>query len=343
MLSKDDHARIAAAITEAESRTRGEIFCVLAHEVSRYREVPLGWGALAALLVPPLLVALGLHEPMWAGLFTSWTDESAGAAEGLVARALTTYSLVQAALFACVVLIVSLPAVRRAMTPRFLKRHRVRQRIQADIACGVLETGSGLAAGARTFDEDGAESCQGSIDLGVDHARLQAVDDRHVPRPAVPLQALTDPRGPLATIAPDLSGGAALPLDRLGVSVDIGTGFMLRAGLLMVPLVMMFAALQTIVAAYAKSYREAQTYLSLLMIIPMIPSVLMMVNPMKGETWSVAMPLLSQNLLVMEMAKGETVDLARFGLSFGASLAVAVLLVWVAVRIYHREQLAVSA
>lgn len=134
-----------------------------------------------------------------------------------------------------------------------------------------------------------------------------------------------------------------MPLDRLGVSVDIGTGFMLRAGLLMVPLVMMFAALQTIVAAYAKSYREAQTYLSLLMIIPMIPSVLMMVNPMKGETWSVAMPLLSQNLLVMEMAKGETVDLARFGLSFGTSLAVAVLLVWVAVRIYHREQLAVSA
>ncbi|WP_042726860.1 DEAD/DEAH box helicase [Curtobacterium sp. B8] len=47
-------------------------------------------------------------------------------------------------------------------------------------------------------------------------ARLQAVDDRHVPRPAVPLQALTDPRGPLATIAPDLSGGTALPLDGLG-------------------------------------------------------------------------------------------------------------------------------
>jgi len=134
-----------------------------------------------------------------------------------------------------------------------------------------------------------------------------------------------------------------IPLEKLGMSVEIGTGFVLRAGLLMVPLVMVFAALQTIVAAYAKSYREAQTYLSLLMVVPMIPSVLMMVNPMKSETWSVATPLLSQNILVMEMAKGEVVDVARFGLSFGTTLALAVALVWVAVRIYHREQLAVSA
>lgn len=134
-----------------------------------------------------------------------------------------------------------------------------------------------------------------------------------------------------------------IPLDKLGVAVDIGPGFILRAGLLMVPLVMVFAALQTIVAAYAKSYREAQTYLSLLMVVPMIPSVLMMVNPMQGETWSVATPLLSQNILVMEMAKGEVVDVARFGLSFGTTLALAIALVWVAVRIYHREQLAVSA
>ena len=39
--------RIADAITEAENKTSGEIFCVLAHEVSRYREVPLAWAAIA--------------------------------------------------------------------------------------------------------------------------------------------------------------------------------------------------------------------------------------------------------------------------------------------------------
>jgi len=134
-----------------------------------------------------------------------------------------------------------------------------------------------------------------------------------------------------------------IPLDRLGMKVDFGTGLILRAGLLMVPLVMVFAALQTIVAAYAKSYREAQTYLSLLMLLPMLPSVILMINPMKGELWMSAVPLLSQNVLIMALARGETVPLVDFALSFGASLALAGVLVWIAVRIYHREQLAVSA
>ncbi|KFL35981.1 ABC transporter permease [Arenimonas donghaensis] len=134
-----------------------------------------------------------------------------------------------------------------------------------------------------------------------------------------------------------------IPLDRLGMKVDFGASLILRAGLLMVPLAMVFAALQTVVAAYAKSYREAQTYLSLLMLLPMIPSVLLMVSPMKGELWMSATPLLSQNLLIMELARGESVALLDFALSFGCTLLLGVIVAWLAVRIYHRESLAVSA
>ena len=134
-----------------------------------------------------------------------------------------------------------------------------------------------------------------------------------------------------------------IPLEKLGMKVDFGAGLILKAGVLMVPLVVCFAALQTVVAAYAKSYREAQTYLSLLMMLPMIPSVILMVSPMRAEDWNSAVPLLSQNLLVMSLARGEAVEALRFALSFGTTLALALVLVWVAVRIYHREQLAVSA
>ena len=133
-----------------------------------------------------------------------------------------------------------------------------------------------------------------------------------------------------------------IPLEKLGMVVELGAGFVVRAGLLMVPLVMVFAALQTIVAAYAKSYREAQTYLSLLMLLPMIPSVILMINPMKTELWMAGVPLLSQHVLIMSLARAEVVELSRFALSFGATLALAGVLVWIAVRIYHREQLAVS-
>ena len=134
-----------------------------------------------------------------------------------------------------------------------------------------------------------------------------------------------------------------IPLERLGMNLDMGPSLILRAGLLMVPLVLCFAALQTIVAAYAKSYREAQTYLSLLMLLPMIPSVVLMINPMKSALWMSSVPLLSQNVLIMALARGEAVAVAQFALSFGASLLLGALLAWIAVRIYHREQLAVSA
>jgi putative membrane protein len=127
MLTKADHDRITAAITEAETKTSGEIFCVMAHEVSRYREVPLAWAAIGALAVPPLLVMGGLHRLALASIFSSWTEESAHAMEQLILRALSAYGLVQAGIFFTVAIIVALPAVRRILTPRFLKRHRVRQ------------------------------------------------------------------------------------------------------------------------------------------------------------------------------------------------------------------------
>jgi putative membrane protein len=127
MLSEKDRERVSAAITAVEEKTSGEIFCVLARDVSRYREVPLLWAAVAAFVVPPLLVLLGLHRLALASIFSSWTDETTRAMEGLILRTLSSFELLQAGIFLCVAIIVAMPKVRRAMTPGALKAHRVRQ------------------------------------------------------------------------------------------------------------------------------------------------------------------------------------------------------------------------
>ncbi|MDA3912741.1 ABC transporter permease, partial [Oleiagrimonas sp.] len=66
--------------------------------------------------------------------------------------------------------------------------------------------------------------------------------------------------------------GHLVPTEKLGMALDLGPTFAVTVLVLMLPLVALLSVLQTLVAAFAKSYREAQTYLSILMIVPVLPS-----------------------------------------------------------------------
>ena len=127
MLTLEDRARITAAVAKAETGTSGDIFCVLAGEVSTYREVPIAAGAAAALLIPPIVLAFGLRPLLDAVTAGGWTADQASALPGELGFALTGYAVAQLVLFAIVALVVSLAPVRRLVTPRFLKRHRVKK------------------------------------------------------------------------------------------------------------------------------------------------------------------------------------------------------------------------
>lgn len=58
MITDADRTRIADAIRSAETKTTGEIYCVLARNAGAYRLVPVAWAALIAMIVPWPLIAL---------------------------------------------------------------------------------------------------------------------------------------------------------------------------------------------------------------------------------------------------------------------------------------------
>ncbi len=127
VLSHEDSARVSNAILVAEHATSGEIFCVLAREVSSYRDVSLGWAAAAALLAPMLLIPLGF-EPSWVpGVSDSWEAAQLAARDSLLARTLTAYAVLQALVFVLVFLLACWPPLRRLLTPHALRRARVRK------------------------------------------------------------------------------------------------------------------------------------------------------------------------------------------------------------------------
>ena len=131
MLTDDDRARIEAAVKAAEDKTRGEIYCVVAHESSDYREAPIAWAALAALAAPAVLLLAGIHVSVPELFGPAWTAAQIGAvAESAARGAVAATILLQGVLFLVVAVVVSIPPVRRVMTPRSLKRERVRRRAQ---------------------------------------------------------------------------------------------------------------------------------------------------------------------------------------------------------------------
>jgi putative membrane protein len=146
MLDKADHQRVHDAILEAEQATSGEIFCVVAHESSPYRETPFAWAAAAALTIPPLALILGAApaEQMVALASQDWSVNAPGGGWTDLTPLVLGYSAAQAALFALGLLIFGAPPIRRWLTPGSIKQHRVHARALEQFAHRAH------AAGART-------------------------------------------------------------------------------------------------------------------------------------------------------------------------------------------------
>jgi putative membrane protein len=147
MLTKADHDAIAQAVRQAEIGTSGEILCVLARRVSNYRETPLAWGAGAALLLPPIVLALGARFGPFAP--SGW-DAGAGGA-GAIVRALSAYALGQIVVFALTALIIAaVRPIKLALTPGLLKHRRVRQAAMSQLMATRL-LGSQIGAAVVIF------------------------------------------------------------------------------------------------------------------------------------------------------------------------------------------------
>jgi sodium transport system permease protein len=133
-----------------------------------------------------------------------------------------------------------------------------------------------------------------------------------------------------------------LPLEKLGMAVDLGPKNIAILLAVLAPLSILAASLQTIIATYAKSFKEAQTYVNLLMFIPMLPSMALMMLPVKEELWMMATPILGQNLVINQIMRGESVSSLSIVLVAIGSLLVGLLLALLAIKLYNRENLLFS-
>lgn len=136
--------------------------------------------------------------------------------------------------------------------------------------------------------------------------------------------------------------GRFLPTDKIGMVLDLGVRFTITVLIAMLPLVVLLAAAQTLVAAFAKSYREAQTYLSLLMFLPAIPSVLLSLLSVKAKLWMYAIPVVGQQTTILRSMRGETITAVQLGVCVLGSAVAAAIVCAITARVYQSERLAIS-
>jgi sodium transport system permease protein len=134
-----------------------------------------------------------------------------------------------------------------------------------------------------------------------------------------------------------------LPMQRLGMSLSVGPRDVATILPIMIPLVLLIVITQMLVSAFAKSYREAQTYLGLLQLVPIIPSILLAVAPFTPPPWMYAVPLLGQQLAITQTLRGEVIGQATLLLCTVATLAAFGAVFFAALRVYESERLAVNA
>jgi sodium transport system permease protein len=128
-----------------------------------------------------------------------------------------------------------------------------------------------------------------------------------------------------------------VPLEALGMSANFGPGVVIAIFLSMLAFVPLGAGLMTVVASFTRSNREAQTWLSVVLLIPMAPIMIAVINSTRPSAALMAVPSLSQHLLATGLMRGDPINPMHFLVSAGTTLAVGLVLIWLATRLYRRE------
>ena len=130
------------------------------------------------------------------------------------------------------------------------------------------------------------------------------------------------------------------PLERyIGVRMSLPPASLGAIFLICLPLMVFVVALQMIIASYTKSFKEAQNYISFMLLVPAVPALIMAMLPVKESLWLILLPTVGQQLFINQILRGEPVSLAYAGLGSAVTLAAGIALLVLVTRRYRTESI----
>jgi len=120
-----------------------------------------------------------------------------------------------------------------------------------------------------------------------------------------------------------------------GMEMHIGIGAALSVFIMAIPLAVLFSSVQLMIASFAKTYKEAQTYLVPLIFIVIVPAIAAMA-PIDLTAKLALVPILNVSLLCKELVIG-TYHWTFIAIIFTSTCAYAAVALFLAVKMFQRE------
>ena len=148
--------------------------------------------------------------------------------------------------------------------------------------------------------------------------------------------------GMLLTLLLCLIAMLQVPLDAIGLDFSITWQQVILMSLGMAPLALLATSLQMLLGMFAKSFKDAQSYIGLLNFVPILPMLYTMFNPVATQDWMYALPIFGQYLLLVSVLGAETVPLVAYFFSASTSLLISVVIALMTARFMEREGILAS-
>jgi len=130
-----------------------------------------------------------------------------------------------------------------------------------------------------------------------------------------------------------------LSIESMGFRIEMGAETSLLILLITLPLAFLAGALQLMVASFTRSFKEAQTYLSITLFMPMAPGMILTMKPLNPEGWMMFVPMLSQQVLAGELLRGDGLDPTQWLTATVMVLVMSGVFLWLTVWRFRSESM----
>jgi len=141
-----------------------------------------------------------------------------------------------------------------------------------------------------------------------------------------------------------LTGFAAifrlLPVeDLLGIQIGFDFSTLMAIFLICLPIVLLACAIQTLIASFTKTTKEASTYLPFIGLIPSLPGLALAFLPVKPALWTMLIPTFGQQILINQFLRFEPISSMNIVISSVLTIFLSLVFTYIAIKLYEGERI----